>query len=91
MSTEQYDFFSLDEKDGNEDKKEPLLYENLLLRNDFTNLLEGDKFISTIKNRRNWSLKDNQNQQNASIDEESSPIENNLDLRKKQQDNTLKK
>ena len=91
MSTEQYNFLSLD---GNEDKKEPLLNENLLLRNDSTNLLKEDNFISTIKTMKTEEIKDlndNQNQQDVSMDEESSPIENNLNLDKKQQDISLKK
>ena len=89
MSTEQYNFLSLD---GNEDKKEPLLDENILLRNDSTNLLEDDNFISnikTIKTEEIEELKDDENQQNASLEEKSSPIENNLNLDKK--NNSLKK
>ena len=86
MSTDQYNFLSLD---GNEDKKEPLLNENILLRNDSTNLLDEDNFISTIKTIKTEEiedLKDNQNQQNVLVDEESSP---NLD--KKPKDGPIKK
>ena len=60
-----------------------------MLRNDSTNLLEEDNFISTIKTMKTEEiedLKDNQNQQNASVEEESSP---NLD--KNQNNDSIKK
>ena len=55
MTTDQYNYLSLD-GGGDGDKKEPLLFENSLLRNDSSRLLEEDNFISKIQTQKTQEL-----------------------------------
>ena len=92
MSTEQYNYLSLD---GDGDKKEPLM--NAVLRNDSSNFCEDDNFISkiatqkTIEKEEEEDTKENKAQHSYSSDEDSSHGENNLAFYKKQQDEAIKK
>ena len=92
MSTD-YNYLSLDKK---EDKKEPLLIDNSLIKNnDSSNLFEEDQFLSKIKTQKTEDFQEDLNeykhQQSASSDEDSSHAEKNVLVYKKQQDEAIKK
>ena len=92
MSTD-YNYLSLDKK---EDKKEPLLIDNSLIKNnDSSNLFEGEQFLSKIKTQKTEDFQEDLNeykhQQSASSDEDSSHAEKNALIYKKQQDEAIKK
>ena len=89
-NNEQYNYLSLN---GEEDKKEPLIDDNILNRADSSNLLKDLKTISNVDTQylqEEEDLKDNKQQQSSS-DEESSHAENNAGIYKKQQDKAIKK
>ena len=101
MSTDQYNYLSLE---GDGDKRESLLPENSLLRNDSSHLLEEDNFISKIQTQKTQEIggdikeekedkedKEDKHQQSSSSDEDSSHGDKNLDIYKKQQDEAIKK
>ena len=98
MSTDQYNYLSLD---GDGDKRESLLPENSLLRNDSSQPLDEDNFISKIQTQKTQELEENPNedkedkedkhQQSSSSDEDSSHGDKNIDIYKKQQDEAIKK
>ena len=95
MSTDQYNYLSLER---NEEKSEPLLTEktdnSLIRNNDSTNLVE-DQFLSKIKTQKTEDyqedLKEDKPQQSISSDEDSSHAEKNILLYKKQQDEAIRK
>ena len=89
-NNEQYNYLSLN---GEEDKKESLIDDNILNRADSSNLLKDLKTISNVDTQylqEEEDLKDNKQQQSSS-DEESSHAENNAGIYKKQQDKAIKK
>ena len=103
MSTEQYNYLSLE---GDGDKKESLLPENSLLKNDSSNYLEDDNFISKIQTQKTQEIEEIEEktkedkegkedkeykQQSSSSDEDSSHGDKNFDIYKKQQDEAIKK
>ena len=92
MSTD-FNYLSLEK---NEDKKEPLLVDNSLIKNnDSSNLFEEDQFLSRIKTQKTEDLeedtKEYKPQQSVSSDEDSSHAEKNILMYKKQQDEAIKK
>ena len=92
MSTD-FNYLSLEK---NEDKKEPLLVDNSLIKNnDSSNLFEEDQFLSRIKTQKTEDLEEDSKeykpQQSVSSDEDSSHAEKNILMYKKQQDEAIKK
>ena len=92
MSTD-FNYLSLEK---NEDKKEPLLVDSSLIKNnDSSNLFEEDQFLSRIKTQKTEDLeedtKEYKPQQSVSSDEDSSHAEKNILIYKKQQDEAIKK
>ena len=93
MTTDQYNYLSLE---GNEDKKEPLITDGSLIRNnDSSNLFEEEPFLSKIKTQKTEDfqedLKEYKPQQSISSEEDSSHAEKNALIYKKQQDEAIKK
>ena len=91
--TTDFNYLSLEK---NEDKKEPLLVDSSLIKNnDSSNLFEEDQFLSRIKTQKTEDFqeeaKDYKHQQSASSDEDSSHAEKNALIYKKQQDEAIKK
>ena len=94
MSSEQFNNYLTLEDNG--DKKEPLLSDNGVFRNDSSHLLEEeDNFLSKIQTmkteKEEEDPKDYKPQQSSSSDDDSSHVENNALFYKKQQDEAIRK
>ena len=93
MSKEQYNYLTLD---GDGDKKEPLINESDIFRNDSSQLCEKDNFLSNIQTlktveEKEVDAKEYKPEQSSSNNEDSSHIKNNLEFYKKKQDEAIKK
>ena len=88
---DQYNYLALDK----DDKKEPLIDENEINRNDSSNVLKDIKTISNVEtqylNEKEDEVKDYKPQQSSSSDEDSSHAEKNANVYKKQQDEAIRK
>jgi cation diffusion facilitator family transporter len=88
---DQYNYLALDK----DDKKEPLIDENEINRNDSSNVLKDLKTISNVEtqylNEKEDEVKDYKPQQSSSSDEDSSHAEKNANVYKKQQDEAIRK
>ena len=91
MKEEQYNYLALDK----DDKKEPLIDENDINRNDSSNVLKDIKTISNVETEylqeKEDEVKDYKPQQSSSSDEDSSHAEKNANIYKKQQDEAIRK
>ena len=91
MKEEQYNYLALDK----DDKKEPLIDENDINRNDSSNVLKDVKTISNVETEylpeKEDEVKDFKRQQSSSSDEDSSHAEKNANIYKKQQDEAIRK
>jgi cation diffusion facilitator family transporter len=91
MKGDQYNYLALDK----DDKKEPLIDENDINRNDSSNVLKDIKTISNVETEylqeKEDEVKDYKPQQSSSSDEDSSHAEKNANIYKKQQDEAIRK
>jgi cation diffusion facilitator family transporter len=91
MKEDQYNYLALDK----DDKKEPLIDENDINRNDSSNVLKDIKTISNVETEylqeKEDEVKDYKPQQSSSSDEDSSHAEKNANIYKKQQDEAIRK
>ena len=91
MKEDQYNYLALDKGD----KREPLIDENDINRNDSSNVLKDIKTISNVETEylqeKEDEVKDYKPQQSSSSDEDSSHAEKNANIYKKQQDEAIRK
>jgi cation diffusion facilitator family transporter len=91
MKGDQYNYLALDK----DDKREPLIDENDINRNDSSNVLKDIKTISNVETEylqeKEDEVKDYKPQQSSSSDEDSSHAEKNANIYKKQQDEAIRK
>jgi cation diffusion facilitator family transporter len=91
MKGDQYNYLALDKGD----KREPLIDENDINRNDSSNVLKDIKTISNVETEylqeKEDEVKDYKPQQSSSSDEDSSHAEKNANIYKKQQDEAIRK
>ena len=93
MSKEQYNYLTLD---GDGDKKEPLMNESEVFRNDSSQLCEEDNFLSKIQTIKTVEEKENDAKEykpehSSSNNEDPSHVKDNLEFYKKKQEEAIKK